>query len=258
MIECGSLEFAQARLQARHGVRADDAAWQRLETAREFAALLDAARSSPLRAWVVGLTPHSGAHDIDAVMRTHWRATVAEAVAWMPRDWQPALAWCALLPLLPALQHLARGGAVAPWMREDADLRALCAVAPEHRAAALAAGPLAGLAPAWRAAQTFAAVWLQAWQARLPQPLRTEGDSLHGVVQAVRAHARDFAAAPAGQGNLLRRALQARLVLLLRRCAMEPAAAFIHVALCALDLERLRGELIGRAVFAPAFHAGGR
>lgn len=256
MIDCGSLEYAQARLQARHGQRADEMAWQRLETAREFAALLDAARSSPLRAWVVGLAPHSGAHEIDKVLRAHWRATVAEAVAWMPGAWQPALAWCALLPLLPALQHLARGGAVAPWMREDIDLRALCAVATAQRATALAGGPMAALAPAWRAPQSFAAVWHRAWADRLPRPLRAEGDSLHGVVQALRAHASAFAAAPAGQGNLLRRALRARLALLLRRCAVEPAAAFIHIALCALDLERLRGELIGRAVFAPAARAG--
>jgi len=257
MIDCGSLEYAQARLQARHGQRAGEAAWQRLETAREFVALLDAARSSPLRAWVVGLTPYSGAHEIDTVLRTHWRATVAEVAAWMPRAWQPALAWCALLPLLPALQHLARGGAAAPWMRSDADLRALCAVATGERAAVLAAGSMAALAPAWRAPQSFAAVWQQAWAERLPRPLRADGDSLHVVVQAVRAHACAFAAAPTGQGNPLRRALQARLALLLRRCTVEPAAAFIHIALCALDLERLRGELIGRAVFTPATQAGG-
>jgi len=257
MIDCGSIEYAQARLQARHGQRADEAAWQRLETAREFVALLDAARSSPLRAWVVGLTPYSGAHEIDTVLRTHWRATVAEVAAWMPRAWQPALAWCALLPLLPALQHLARGGAVAPWMRSDTDLRELCTVAAAERLAVMAAGPMAALAPAWRAPQPFAAVWQQAWAAHLPRPLRADGDSLQAVVQTVRAHASAFAVAPAGQGRPLRRALQARLALLLRSCAVEPAAAFIHIALCALDLERLRGELILRAVFTPAMPAGG-
>jgi hypothetical protein len=39
-------------------------------------------------------------------------------------------------------------------------------------------------------------------------------------------------------------------MLLLRRATLEPAAAFIHVALCALDLERLRGELLSRLLFA--------
>ena len=46
MIDCGSLEYAQARVQARHGQRADELAWQRLETAREFAALLAGARGA--------------------------------------------------------------------------------------------------------------------------------------------------------------------------------------------------------------------
>jgi hypothetical protein len=42
------------------------------------------------------------------------------------------------------------------------------------------------------------------------------------------------------------------LSLLLRRATLEPAAAFIHVAISALDLERLRGELLSRALFPRA------
>lgn len=251
MIECGSLEYAQARLQARHGQRADDIAWQRLETTREFAALLDAARSSPLRAWVVGLTPRSGAHEIEAVLRRHWRAVVAETVGWMPPAWQPALAWCALLPLLPALQHLARGGAPMPWMHDDPLLRAVCAAAPAARGAALAAIGAAALAPAWAAPATLGDAWQAEWQRRLPRPLQGSDDSLHTVATLLQTHAGAFAAAPAGSGTLLRRALQARLAPWVRRAAAEPAAAFVHLALCALDLERLRGELLLRALFPP-------
>jgi len=43
-----------------------------------------------------------------------------------------------------------------------------------------------------------------------------------------------------------------RLSLLWRRAALEPAAAFIHLVLSALELERLRGELLGRRLFAHA------
>ena len=64
--------------------------------------------------------------------------------------------------------------------------------------------------------------------------------------------ARPSPAAPPGSGTQLRRALQARLSLLLRRATLEPAAAFIHLALSALELERLRGELLGRKLFANA------
>jgi hypothetical protein len=40
-----------------------------------------------------------------------------------------------------------------------------------------------------------------------------------------------------------------RLALLYRRATSNPAAAFIFLALCALDMERLRGELLRRAIF---------
>ncbi|MDP2007550.1 MAG: hypothetical protein Q8K45_17905 [Rubrivivax sp.] len=251
MIACGSLEYAQARLQARHGQRADAAAWQRLETPREFAALLDAVRNSPLRHCAVGVTPRSSAHEIEAVLRSHWRATVAEVAGWMPPPWQPALAWCAVLPLLPALQHLARGGAVQPWMQADTLLRALVAAAPEARAAALRSTEAAALALAWTAPQTLGTAWRLEWQRRLPRPLGGADDSLARVAALLQAHGQAFAAAPAGPGTLLRRALQARLAPWLRRATAEPAAAFVHLALCALDLERLRGELLLRALFPP-------
>jgi hypothetical protein len=96
----------------------------------------------------------------------------------------------------------------------------------------------------------MAGAWRAEWERRLPQSLAQGETSLSRLAVEVRKHGAAFAAAPPGPGWLLRRSLQARLSLLLRRTALEPAAAFIHVALCALDLERLRGELLGRALFA--------
>jgi len=250
VIECGSLEFAQARLQSRHGQRAGEAAWQRLETAREFSALLDAARNSPLRPWLVGITAQSTSRQIEAALRAHWRTCVSEVAGWMPAPWQAAVRWCAVWAELPTLQHLARGGEAAAWMQDDAELRALCAAPAAEQAAALGAGALAPLATAWPAPEAMASAWRVEWQRRLPQPFGDAGDSLTQVVAALLKHGAEFAATPPGPGWLLRRSLQTRLSLLLRRAALEPAAAFIHVALCALDLERLRGELLGRALFA--------
>lgn len=247
MMGCGSLEYAQARMQARHGQRADETTWQRLETAREFAALLDAARQSPLRAWVAGLTAHSGAREIEALLRGHWRALVAEVAGWMPGAWQPAITWCHWLPLLPALQHLARGGAAPGWMAEDPLLRTVATATPEARATALAAGGDATLAAAWATPDRLGAAWLQGWWQRLPR--RAATDSLRRVLALLQAHHTAFAAAPPGSGTLLRQALRARLAPWLHRAAAEPAAALVYLALGALDLERLRGELLRRALF---------
>lgn len=252
MIECGSLEFAQARLQARHGQRPSEVAWQRLETAREFGLLLGVARASPLRPWVVGITANATSNEIETVLRAHWRALVAEVAAWMAPEWQPALDWCAVLPELPALQHLARGGEPVAWMRDDPDLRTLCEVPANERHKALAASSLGTLASAWSTPAALAHAWQAEWERRLPQPLSNADDSLRLVVAAITSHGAAFAAAPPGPGGQLRRSLEARLALLLRRATLQPAAAFIHIALCALDLERLRGELLGRALFPNA------
>jgi hypothetical protein len=252
VIECGSLEFAQARLQARHGQRASEVAWQRLETAREFGLLLGEARASPLRPWIVGLTAQATSNEIEAVLRAHWRALVAEVANWMPPEWRPALDWCAVLPELQALQHLARGGEPGAWMHDDPDLRTLCGVPMEGRRTALAVGRLGALARAWSAPSSLGHAWRREWERRLPHRVSEADESLRQVVAALRSHGAAFAAAPPGPGGMLRRSLQARLALLLRRATLEPAAAFIHIALGALDLERLRGELLRRALFPNA------
>ncbi len=252
MIECGSIEYAQARLQSRHGRRATEAQWQQLESTREFGALLDVARAGPLRPWVAGITTQTISQEVETVLRAHWHAAVAEIMAWMPGAWHGALAWCAVLPELPVLQHLARGGAPEAWLEQDPRWRELCAVPHGERAAVLAHGPWRPLASAWSAPDTLASVWQDEWRRRLPRPLHDAADSLWQVMAALRLHGAAFARAPPGSGTQLRRALQARLSLLMRRATLEPAAAFIHLALSALELERLRGELLGRKLFANA------
>jgi hypothetical protein len=247
--DCGSLEFAQARLQSRHGESATEATWQRLEVARELSALLDAARHSPLQRWLPGITLHSSGHEIEGLLRRQWRATVAEVAGWMPAPWQPSLHWCALLPDLPVLQHLLQGGEPAAWMADEPAWRALCSSPAAERAAALVGGPLAALAVAGPG--PLLPAWQAEWQRRLPHPLGGPDDPLRQLTRALQAHAAACAAAPPGPGNLLRTALRSRLLQLWRRATLTPAAAFVHLGLCALDLERLRGELLTRRLFPP-------
>ncbi|WP_298828246.1 hypothetical protein [uncultured Piscinibacter sp.] len=249
MIACGSHEYAHARVHARHGQRLDAAAWRRIEVMRDFSPLLELARGTALRPWLVGITADSDAHQVEAVLRRHWRALVDELVAWMPGEWRPALAWCTLLPDLALLQHLARGGTPMTWMEDDDRWRALCAATPAARQAMLATGPAADLAGAWAAPRSFGAAWRDAWQRRLPRPRGDAQEMLTRLVDLLVEHHQDFAEAQAGQGWRLRGELQARLTLLLRRAALQPAAVFAHLALCALDLERLRAELLRRRLF---------
>ncbi|HSC62736.1 MAG TPA: hypothetical protein VLD35_03825 [Caldimonas sp.] len=250
MIECGSLDYAQGRIGARHGERLREADWHRIEVLRDLRPLLELARSTALRPWLAGIDADSSVHRIEAALRARWRAIVAEVAGWMPAGWRPALAWWAALPDLAPLQHLARGEAPVAWMRDDDVWRELCASAPEARAARLGEGPLAPLAPAWSAPQTLPRVWHAEWRRRWPRQGREAGDMLERLAHVLIAHERGFSVASSGQGWLLRASLRAHLALLLRRAALHPAAAFIHLALCALDLERLRAELVRRVVFA--------
>ena len=250
MIECGSLEYAQARIGARQGERLREADWHRIEVLRELRPLLELARRTALRPWLAGIDADSSVHRVEAALRDRWRALVDEVASWMPDAWRPALSWWAVLPDLAPLQHLARGEQPPAWMRDDDAWRELCASGPEARAARLVDGPLAALATAWSAPQTLPRAWQAEWRRRWPGQGREAGDMLERVADALMAHERTFAVATAGQGWLLRGSLRPQLALLLRRAALHPAVAFIHLALCALDLERLRAELVRRIVFA--------
>jgi hypothetical protein len=253
----GSLEYAQARLSARYGNRPDALAWQRIEHVRALPALLDTARASALSCWLGGIGSHSTPHEIERVLRGHWRDLVAEVAAWMPEDWQGAVRWCALLADLPMLQHLARGGAAPPWLSDDPVYRDLGEREPEvsgtvtaDRSRAATAGRIpAPLAAAWTDPDRIGALWLAEWRRRIPASQCAGDTVMDETSRALGAHLAALRDRAVRDGTPLRRALQARLSLLFRRAVIDPSAAFIFLALSALDLERLRGEILRRVVF---------
>jgi hypothetical protein len=245
----GSLEYAQARLSARYSERPDELAWRRIEHVRTLPALLDAARTTALRAWLAGIAPLGTPHEIEPALRERWRTLVAEIASWMPEEWQHAVRWCATLADLPVFQHLARGGAALPWMRDDPVYREMCERESAGFGMAPVSGPLAPLADAWRDPDRIGTLWLAEWRRRTPQ---REGDG-HTVQDAVgrvlAAHLSALRDSSLRSSTALRRTLQARLETLFRRAMLDPAAAFAFLALAFLDLERFRGEVLRRAAF---------
>ena len=248
-IGAGSLEYAQARLAARYGARPDELAWRRIELLRAFPAVVDAARTSALRPWMGGIGLLSTTHDIERVLRGHWRDLVEEVGRWMPVAWVPAVRWCATLVDLPVVQHLARGGAMLPWMREDGVYAELAERESAGFGAAPAGGTLAPLSAAWADPDDIGALWLAEWRRRSSHAGGGDPALREAFVQALRLHFAAFRDPSVRDGWTLRRALQARLALLFRRATADPVAAFIFLALMALDLERLRAELLRRAAF---------
>jgi len=243
----GSLEYAQARLSARLGDRPDELAWRRLEHVRELPALLDVARNSAFRRWIGGVSEVATPHAIEAALRGHWRDHVAEVGVWMPHAWRGAVAWCAILPDVPVVAHLAQGRPALAWMRDDPLFRDLVDIEPGTCPSALGVGPLAPLAAGWNQPGCFAAMWYAEWKCRAP----AEGDATlrAELVWALRRHLAAFRDPALTDGWPLRRVVEARLTLLFRRAMLDPMIAFAYIALVALDLERLRGELLRRAAF---------
>ena len=244
MIDAGSLEYAHARLCARYGGRPDELAWRRIEMIRDFGAMLDAARTSPLGAWIAEIGPDTNAHAVEFALRAHLRERVAAIAAWMPAAWRASIEWCSVLVDLPVLQHLARGGTPPRWLRDDP----LHAALREGGPARGGAGPASLLAAGKADPDRLAAMWRAEWQRRLPA--RGAASALLADFSRLLAeHAAAFREPLQVEGWALRRALHARLSQLFRRATLDPAAAFIFLAISALDCERLRGEILRRVAF---------
>lgn len=248
MTHDGDLAYAWARLSARMGERPDAVAWRTLELIRELPALLDAARSPALRRWLTGIAPDAGPHAIEAALLARWRALARELARWMPAAWQPAVEWAAALADLPVVQHLAREGQALAWMGEDPVYRELARGVREVSAY----GRLAPLAAAWRDPDRIPRAWREEWACRVPRGALVDSTALAELVRMLDSHRAALAQVSFAEATALRRALAGSLALLFRRATLDPAAAFIFLALCALDLERLRGELLRRAIF-PGF-----
>ncbi len=230
--------YAQARLQARHGrgPGAPDApAWRALEASRTATQALAAARAGALAEWVDGLDDAGDAHAIESNLRARWRRHVDEVARWLPLRWQAAVRWFAALADLPRIAAAAAG-----------DEHRFAGPDPTARARALRDAGLAPFADAQATldASAAVAVWRAEWQrlapAAEPLVLRPAELLLPRLLGAGAARARNDAAT--------RDALQR----LFRRQAGSAVAVTAHLALVALDLERLRGELVERCLFEPS------
>jgi len=227
-----ALAYAFARIRGRQRTFPDAEGWRALEATGDADALLEAARSGPLRPWVAGLDRTRSATGYERRLRERWLDHADEVTAWLPRRWQEAAAWFAHLPRLPALAHLLRNGAAPAWTLEDPVLASVATAADINgRRAALEQTALAALAAA--EADDVGRVWAEVWHARWPEP-----DHLEPAERALLA-ARG-ATDPASATRTLRGAL--------RRAGSSPAAAFVHLGLAAVHLQRLRGLLARRAL----------
>jgi len=203
--------YAQSRLQSRYGARADEALWRALEASRGAGHYLAQTRSGPLAAWTDGLADARDPHRVEQHLRERWQRHVDEVAGWLPRRWQAAARAFGRLPELPLKPPDAPAGAAA-----DPDA---------------------------------AARWLSAWQRQLPAAAEAALCRRPAELLLPRLSGGSRAGGPARAAGAA--AVQPALARLFRRHAATAVAVFAYLALVALDLERLRGGLVVRALFEP-------
>jgi hypothetical protein len=245
MKRSGDLEYAYARIASRFGDRPSEAAWRVIAIVRGLPAFLDAAHAPPFRRWIGGITADAGPHAIEAALVGQWGALVHELREWMPEHWHAAITWAGTLVDLPVVEYLVRGGAVLPWMQDVPLYRELgrnAGTPPAH-------GLLAPLAIAWAQPEGLFRAWCGELSRRVPRSTWEASATIEDCARLLLAHRSALADPSLGDGILPRGALVSRLSALYRRSTLDPGAALIFLALSALDMERLRGELLRRAIF---------
>jgi hypothetical protein len=244
--------YVQARLQARHGQRPSEDRWRLLESSPDLASYLQGARSTSLRPWVVHLPAESSTHQVERSLRIDWEAYVGEVSAWVPPPWRASVDWFATLPYLPIFVHLVQGEPIPGWVRDDPSLTHLATEDPDRRREALSASALSGIADAVSEGVSPMVAWLDGWASTWPEVGAGVARSLTQIRMAFERHAEAIRLDPASYpaGPRLRAPLLARLNNLFRRHSGQIAAVFAHIGLMSLDLERMRGGLVIRALFS--------
>ena len=244
----GDLDYALARVAARYGQRLDEGAWRRVEASRTLSHYLAAVRSTALAGWVSSIDADDDCHAIERALMMQWRSYVDGVAVWHPRSWQAWLAWLAWLPTLSLLAPLGRPEAVPKWLLADPLYGPFAVGTPADRAAALEHTALAALGSAVAGLTTLGAAWGAEWQLLRPQTeLRTE-NLLQRLTAAIEEHEQAMLRATDSAGPL-RQELASRLQRLLRAAAGTVIVTVGHLALVALDVERLRGGLVRRCLF---------
>ena len=247
--------YAQARLQARHGMRPTGQLWRRLASTGDLANFLQQAQQTTLRPWVLGMQATQTSHTLELSLRQQFRRYIDEVSCWLPGNCRAVVRQVKRLLDLPALQYLLHGETAPQWLFEDAELRPFAAEDRVSRLEAMHKSDFDYLAVAWQRDVPLPVAWLEHWQQQWPASRRFAAGRTY-LGRLLRQYLRETREGHAAASELQRQRLVSGLNHAFRRFSFEPAAACAHLGLVALDLEKLRGELLQRALFAET--AGGR
>ncbi len=243
--------YVQARLQARHGERLQEPDWRAIEAVRSISQFIERVRASSLRRFTERMNARMSSHAVERMLRDTWRAYVVELANWVPAAWRQAVLWTSLLPELPIIDGLLRGEA-PEWIEQDPAFAELAKADLQKRNVTPANSPLDALVASNVREKTLAARWYTHWRALWPQR-QADNRALLDITATINAYVERLDHAGMQEMSVpYRRDLARSLTRMFRRHSGSPAAVFCHLALVALDLERLRGDLIRRRLFEPS------
>lgn len=240
--------YTQARLQARHGMRPDEQLWHRLESLGDPENYLQVARQSTLRPWVRGLHAGHDSHRIELTLRRQYRDYIDEVARWLPGEWITSIRWLRHLADLPALQHLLSEAATPAWMLDDNQLQPFVTENIPARLETLQDSDYACLVNAWQRGSPLYQTWFACWQKKWPANERSSS-GLKYLGELVLKHLLTQQPANTFSTLLHRQHLAEKLQAAFRRYSFQPAACCAHLLLVALDITRLRGDLVHRILF---------
>jgi hypothetical protein len=254
MTAVSDFAYAQARLQARYSWRADETVWLRLHNIDDLASYLQIAQQTALRPWVLGIGPGHDSHAIELALRQKYRQHVEEVASWMPAGWKIPLQWIRRLADLPVLQYLLAGGIALEWMRSDPDISKFTADDTALRLQAMSVAGCASLVNAWQQGDTLFSGWLSHWKKIQPHKskfsngLQNMENLLHQHMQQLQTshlQARQADVVLPTDYDLLTDSMR----IIFRRYAFQPAAVCAYLALIAVDIHRIRSDLMQRLLF---------
>jgi hypothetical protein len=246
------IPYAQARIQSRYGRRADAGVWLKLQNIHDLGSYLQTAQQTPLRHWVLGLSSSHNSHEIELALRQKYRHHIDEVANWMPVDWKKTVQWIKRLVDLPVLQYLVDGGEPLPWMKSDPNINDFTVDDPALRLQAFRLGGNSIMVDSWQQSGSIVTGWLTQWERMLPKSgyshrgLELLEKLFHDQIQLQTKQ--QEAAQPTDYEMLFD-----RLRLIFRRYAFQPSAVCAYLAIVALDVHRVRSDLIQRTYFRPSW-----
>jgi len=245
--------YAQARLQSRYGKRADAHLWLKLHNIHDLSSYLHAAQQTALRPWVLGISTTHSSHDIELALRQKYRRHVDEVASWLPVVWGAPLQWIKRLTDLPVLQYLLAGNPPMDWMKSDPGISAFTDDDPALRLRAMQEADCASLVSAWQQGDSMLSGWLTYWNQTRPQT-KAYKNGLQNMEQLLHPdillNASQTEAGLPADYDLM----EGELTEIFRRYTFQPAAVCAYLAIIAIDIHRIRSDLMQRLLFQKNDH----